>query len=135
MAADRAQHVAEVIRPALQSGRDVVCDRYLYSSLAYQGFGRGLPVEEVRHLSEWATEGLLPDVVVLLRVPAAVAAERLGAELDRFEGEGDGFHERVDEGFAAFAASEPERFVVIDGQGDPAAVATRIDAALAQRWP
>jgi dTMP kinase len=133
MAADRAQHVMEVIRPALAAGRDVVCDRYLHSSLAYQGYGRGLPVAEIRALSLWATEGLVPDAVVLLDVPAAVTAERLGSDLDRFEAEGDGFHRRVVAGFAELAAAEPDLVVVVDGDGDPDEVEERVRGALEGR--
>ncbi|MGH9282139.1 MAG: dTMP kinase, partial [Acidimicrobiales bacterium] len=106
MAAARAQHVAEVVAPALAEGRDVVTDRFSHSSLAYQGHGRGLPLDEVRQLSEWATGGLWPDAVVLLDLPAAEAWARLG-RLDRFEAEGDGFHQRVAAGFRALAAADP----------------------------
>lgn len=133
MAADRAQHVAEVIRPALADGHDVVCDRYLYSSIAYQGHGRGLTVSEVRDLSGWATEGLLPDLVVLLTVPADLAATRLGSNLDRFESAGEGFHERVATGFAELAAGDPERFVVIDGSAPVDVVAAQVWAAVEER--
>lgn len=116
MAAARAQHVASVIAPALAAGQDVVTDRYAHSSLAYQGFGRGLDVEAVRALSDFATGGLWPDVVVLLDVPVEVAAARLGP-LDRFEAAGAEFHRRVVEGFRALAAAEPERWVVVSGVG------------------
>lgn len=133
MAADRAQHVAEVVRPALAAGRHVVSDRYAGSSLAYQGFGRGLPVDEVRHLSTWGTGDLWPDLVVLLVVPAEVAAHRLGADLDRFEQEGGGFHARVDAGFRVLAAEDPERWVVLDGTGPPDEVAVAVAGVVAER--
>lgn len=133
MAADRAQHVAEVVRPALEAGRDVVCDRYLYSSVAYQGYGRGLPPGEVRRLSEWATGGLSPDVVVFLDVSADVAAARLDRELDRFESAGEAFHERVRAGFRAQAEADPARWIVVAGEGSLEDVAARVAAAVGER--
>ncbi|HEY8524207.1 MAG TPA: dTMP kinase [Acidimicrobiales bacterium] len=135
MAADRAQHVAQVVRPALEAGRHVVSDRYVGSSLAYQGYGRGLPVDEVRRLSAWATRGLEPDLVVLLDVPAAVAADRAGARPDRLEAAGEAFHRRVAEGYRALAAADPGRWVVVDGCGAPDEVAARVWAAVADRLP
>ena len=135
MAADRAQHVAAVVRPALESGRDVVTDRYIGSSLAYQGHGRRLGVEEVGRISSWATGGLDADVVVMLDVPDAVAAARLGSARDRLEAEGPDFHRRVIEGFRALAAAEPGRWVVVDGDGSVEEVAARVEAAVAARIP
>ena len=135
MAADRAQHVAEVVRPALAAGRDVVSDRSAGSSLAYQGFGRGLPLEEVRRLSTWATCDLWPDLILLVVVPPEVAAARLTAAPDRLEAAGDAFHQRVTDGFRALAAAEPARWVVIDGTGPVDEVAARIDAVVAERLP
>jgi dTMP kinase len=135
MAADRAQHVADVVRPALEAGRIVVTDRYIGSSLAYQGHGRGLPVDDVAAVSAFATDGLDADIVVLLTVPAAVRAERLqsrsGAGLDRLEREGDGFHDRVEAGFGALAAADPARWTVVDGAGDVDDVHVRVWAAVA----
>jgi len=133
MAADRAQHVAEVIRPALDAGRTVVTDRFAGSSLAYQSYGRGLPLAEVEHLSRWATDGVWPDLVVLLDVPEAVAEARLGTERDRMEEVGDGFHQRVAAGFRALAAADPERWTVVDGTGSPDEVAKRVWATVADR--
>ena len=130
LAADRAQHVAEVVAPALAAGRHVVSDRSAGSSLAYQGYGRGLPLEEVRQLSTWATGGVWPDLIVLLDVPAAVSAARASATLDRLEAEGGGFHDRVAEGFRALAAADPTRWVVIDGTGSVEAVAARVDVVV-----
>jgi dTMP kinase len=133
MAAARAHHVATVIRPALDAGRDVVTDRFSHSSLAYQGHGRGLDLEELRDLSTWATAGLWPDLVVLLEVPgeeAAARRERIGHLPDRLESEAEEFHRRVVEGFRAMAAADPERWVVIDGTGDPDAVADRVRDAV-----
>lgn len=125
MAAARAQHVAEVIRPALDEGRDVVTDRYADSSLAYQGFGRGLDVEAVRALSAFATGDLWPDVVVLLDVPDDVARQRLGV-LDRFEAAGEDFHRRVVDGFRALAEADPGRWAVVSGVGSVDEVAERV---------
>jgi dTMP kinase len=129
MAADRAQHVASVIRPALLAGRDVVSDRYAASSLAYQGYGRGLPVADIRWLSNWATDGLWPDLVILLDVPADLATQRLAASgvgPDRVEAAGDEFHRRVAAGFQALAAEAPDMWRVIDGAGAVEDVFTRV---------
>ena len=117
MAADRAQHVATVVRPALEQGRHVVSDRYLYSSVAYQGHGRDLPPEEVARLSAWATGGLLPDVVVLLEAPTARLAQRRERGGDRLETAGEGFFARVDEGYRAQLAADPDRWCVVDASG------------------
>jgi dTMP kinase len=131
MAADRAQHVAELVGPALARGDDVVSDRFTGSTLAYQGYARGLDVGELARLSAWATGGLEPDVVLLLDVPAAVAGARMGGTLDRMEAAGDDFHRRVNEGYRALAAADPGRWVVIDGSGTVADVARRVSDALA----
>jgi dTMP kinase len=129
MAAARAQHVAEVVRPALDAGRDVVCDRFAHSSIAYQGYGRCLPLSEVVELSAWATEGLWPDVVVLLEVPEEVASARRGPP-DRFETEDEGFHQRVRSGYRALAAADPARWRVVDGSGTVEEVAARVQEAV-----
>lgn len=136
MAADRAHHVATVIRPALESGRDVVCDRYLASSVAYQGHGRGLDPDEIRSLSLFAADGLEPDVILLLEVPEEVAARRLTAmgAPDRLESAGVEFHRRVADGYRVQAEEDPERWIRLDGTGTVDEVATRIDAALAGRF-
>ncbi len=126
MAADRAEHVATVVRPALDAGRHVVCDRYVGSSVAYQGHGRGLDVDRILATSEWATGGLQPDLVLLLEVPAEVAAVRLGEDLDRFEATGGGFHDRVREGFVQQAEADPERWVRVDGDRSPDEVAADV---------
>jgi dTMP kinase len=131
-AADRAQHVATVIRPALRSGRDVVCDRYSGSSLAYQGYGRGLPLEFVRQLSEFASGGLWPDLVILLDVPESEASARLraaGVVPDRLEAESAAFHLRIAEGYRALAAADPT-WVVVDGMGSADEVFERVEAAV-----
>jgi dTMP kinase len=134
MAADRAQHVHEVIDPALEAGRDVVTDRYIGSSLAYQGFGRNQRWEEVRELSLWATDGLWADLTILLDVPPDVAARRLDAAPDRFEGEGGAFHERVAEGFRYFAG-HLSNWVRIDGTAAEDVVAEAVWSAMMTRWP
>lgn len=133
MAADRAQHVAQVVRPALAAGRDVVSDRSAYSSLAYQGHGRGLGVEEVRQVCAWATAGAWPDIAILLDVPADVRADRMKDPPDRLEAAGASFHERVAAGFRALAAEDPARWVVVDGSGPVDEVASRVGAAF-DRW-
>jgi dTMP kinase len=134
MAADRAQHITEVVRPALEMGRHVVSDRSAMSFLAYQGWGRGLSLEELRRLTDWAAGGIWPDVVFLIDVPTDVTAARLAADggpPDRLEAEGDGFHERVRAGFAALADADPSRWVVVDGVGTAAEVAERVNRAWA----
>jgi len=132
-AADRAAHVAQVIEPALAAGRSVVSDRFVESSLAYQAFGRGLPLEEVRALSAFATGGRRADVVVVLDVDPAVGADRRGRAPDRMEAEGAAFHARVRAGFAELAAAEPERIAVVDASGDVDEVARRTWAAVEER--
>lgn len=133
MAADRAQHVAEIVEPALAAGRHVVSDRFAGSSIAYQGFGRGLPVDEIRELSMWATAGVWPDLIVFLDVPEAEADRRLGADRDRMESEPASFHAAVIEGFRAQAAAEPDRWVIIDGSPSIDEVAGAVNAAVAER--
>lgn len=116
-AADRAHHIATVVRPALERGDVVIQDRYLDSSVAYQGAGRVLDPTEVRDLSLWATEGLLPHLTVLLDLDPAVGRERLDASrtrYDRLEAEEADFHERVRAAYLALAEAEPGRFLVLD---------------------
>lgn len=117
MAAARAQHVSEVIRPALESGRHVVTDRFTPSSLAYQGFGRGLDAAEIGNLSRWATGGLSADLVVLLDVPDEIRRARTGKPRDRLEAAGDEFHDRVIAGFREMAARSEGSWEVVDGSG------------------
>lgn len=133
MAAARAQHVAEVLAPALDGGRHVVCDRFIGSSLAYQGFGRGLPLKDLVALSAFATAGLDADLVVLLDLPPDEATARRGAVPDRLEAAGAAFHQRVREGFAALAAGDPERWVVVDATGSVEEVAERVWNAVSKR--
>ncbi len=141
-AADRAQHVASVVRPALTRGAVVISDRYVDSSLAYQGAGRTLPVEEVSWLSQWATGGLKPDLVVLLDVDPLVGRSRVAARgmgEDRLEGESAEFHERVRWAFLDLAASDPRRYLVLDATRPPQelarAVADRIQPLLPAHRP
>ena len=131
MAADRAEHAARVVQPALKAGRHVVTDRYLYSSLAYQGFGRGLSLDWVRSLSAFAPEA---DVVVLLTVPPTVRSSRLDRELDRFESDPD-FLTRVEDGFLELAKGDPDRWVVLEGDGPVEDVAARVWEAVSARLP
>ena len=124
-AADRSHHIHTLVRPALKRGEIVVQDRYLDSSVAYQGAGRVLDPTEVRDISLWATENLMPDLTVVLDVPASVAKERQAAgerQYDRLEAEAEDFHTRVRESYLALAAEEPERFLVIDGESSIEAI-------------
>jgi dTMP kinase len=116
MAADRAQHIAELISPSLAAGRHVVSDRSVYSSLAYQGYGRQQDLDELRRLNDWAIDGLWPELVVYIEVPTALLLERLKKrELDRFEREDSEFFKRVADGFSQMAAQDPQRWLIIDG--------------------
>ncbi|MGB3410347.1 MAG: dTMP kinase [Microthrixaceae bacterium] len=130
MAADRAHHVETVIEPALVSGRDVVCDRFIGSSVAYQGYGRGLDVDMVRAISGWAAGGLWPDVTILLTVPQGVADQRRGTTSDRIEAAGEEFHRRVLDGYLAQADDDDDNWVTVDGSGSIEEVSARVHAAL-----
>ena len=133
-AADRAQHIHEIVAPALTTGRHVVSDRSVYSTLAYQGYGRELALPDLRSINEWAVHGHWPQLVLLLDTPPAVLERRMrGRQLDRFEREGDAFHQRVRDGFQAMALAEPERWVVIDGSQPLDGVAQAIRAAVTER--
>jgi dTMP kinase len=133
-AAARAQLVEEVIRPALEQGQVVLCDRYLHSSLAYQGAARGLGRDEVAAINHFATAGLLPDVVVLLRLdPAEGLARGRAGGRDRIEGQDLDFHRRVAGAFLELAAAEPDRFAVIDAARPPERVAADVRAAVLDR--
>jgi dTMP kinase len=134
-AAARAELVAKVIRPALDGGRVVVSDRFLDSSLAYQGEARGLGVEEVARINRWATGGLVPDLTFLLVLPPEAAAAR-GSEADRFESEGASLQERVRVAYERLAAEEPARWRRIEADRSPAQVhadvLAEVEAALAE---
>jgi dTMP kinase len=134
VAADRAQHVAEVVRPALDAGTHVVSDRTVYSSLAYQGYGRELPIEELRRINDWAIRSTWPDLVVLLDVSTKVIANRMRSrQLDRFERAGADFHARVAAGFAAMALADPDHWAVVDASRSVADVSTAIRSVVADR--
>lgn len=129
--ADRAQHVADTIRPAIERGQWVICDRYADSTIAYQGYGRGMDPEELQKLNDYATGGLWPDITFLLDLPAEVglgrALARNGREgltqsEGRFEAEALAFHQRIREGFLARAARWPQRFRVLDAAQTPDAI-------------
>jgi dTMP kinase len=125
-AAARADHAATVIRPALERGDDVVCDRYLDSSVAYQGFARGLGEERVRELSLIVTEGLLPDCTFLVLLEPEEALRRASGDHDRIEREGAPFMRQVDAGYRALAAAEPDRIVAVDGARPAETIAEEI---------
>ncbi len=118
-AADRAQHVAEIIKPALNSGVTVLCDRFVYSTLAYQGWGRNMDIELLQQINELATDGLLPDAVVLLDIPVLVGLRRVleHRSPDRLEGEQQAFFQRVRDGYLEQAARLPKIFRVLQGDG------------------
>lgn len=137
--ADRAQHVAEVIRPALDEGQIVLCDRYTDSTLAYQGYGRGLDTEYLRRLNQAATGGLQPELTLLLDLPVRCGLMRAGERNQqeglvvvegRFDAESLNFHERVRQGFRALAEEEPERFAIIDAAQPPEDVVLQCRSAL-----
>lgn len=138
-AADRAQHVATTIGPALSAGQIVISDRYVDSSLAYQSAGRGQPLGEIAHISAWATQGLLPDLTVLFDLPVEIALARVRgrAAVDRLEAESQAFHERVRQSFLSLASADPARYLVLDAtasrQALSAQVAAEVDGLLAFR--
>ena len=131
--ADRAQHVIEEIIPQLAADDIVVCDRFTDSSLAYQGYGRGLGLDFIRRLNDETTEGWTPDLTLLLDVPPEVGLSRGGDQTDVTGGESLEFHQRVREGFLALAREEPDRFVVIDATLAPEEVTKRAMAAVENR--
>lgn len=134
--ADRAQHVAEVIRPALVAGRVVLCDRFSDSTLAYQGYARGLDMDVVRALDARARDGVAPGLTFLFDCPVEVGLARARARAgtgDRFERETVRFHERVRDGFHALARAEPDRFCVLDSTAPEADVQARVLAEATRR--
>lgn len=124
-AADKAQHVHEVVRPALERGQVVVCDRFVDSMIAYQGAGRDLDVSEVADIARWATGDLRPDLTVLLDVAPEEGVARIEAK-DRLEGAGQAFHERVRHHFLELAAAHPERYLVVPARESREDIARRI---------
>jgi dTMP kinase len=140
-AAARAQHVSQVLRPALQAGSLVLCDRYCDATIAYQGHGRGLDLDLIARLNAIATGGLYPDLTLLIDCPAEVGLKRAlgrisrtaGDREERFERECISFHEAVRSGYLSLAAAEPERIAVVDGTAGIAAVAAAIDTIVTSR--
>lgn len=128
--ADKAQHVAEIVGPALEAGETLISDRFTASTLAYQGYGRGLDLDVLRATMSFATHDIEPDVTVLLDVDLEVARARLGDQMDRIEGAGAEFHQRVRNGYLELAAADPDRWIVIDAGGTVDEVAARIDTRI-----
>ena len=125
MLADRSQHVAQIIAPALARGAVVICDRYADSSVAYQGYGRGLAIPTIESLNEFATQGLMPARTILLDLDVVAGLARQ-ADRNRMEREATDFHQRIRNGFLTMALQDPERFAVIDASGTPDEVHARI---------
>lgn len=133
--ADRAEHVEKVVEPALQSGEHVVSDRWAYSSFVYQGYGRGLDVEELRQVSDWSMKGLWPDLVVFLDIPLETGASRVSVrsdEKDHYELEGIELQKRVVAGYRELAQADPDRWRVVDGEGNIEEVAVRVWSVIEQ---
>lgn len=134
-AAERAEHVSVVVRPALERGAVVVSDRYLDSSVAYQGVGRGLGAEPIRDLSRWATDDLRPDLTVLLDLEPEPALLRSTDPADRLESEPIAFHAHVREAFLQLARAEPERYLVLDAAGDREVIHRQVRQAVKAMLP
>jgi dTMP kinase len=138
-AASRAEHVRRVIRPAIAAGQLVLCDRYVDSTVAYQGYGRGVPLEAIAQLNRLATDGVLPDLTLILDLDVAEGLRRVRARrgalaaCDPFERLAIEFHERVRKGYWAIRDREPERVTLIDADRAPAVVAAEITRLVAQR--
>jgi dTMP kinase len=124
--AARSELVRAVIQPALEAGKVVLCDRFSDSTLAYQGFARGLDLDEIRRLDRFATAGLTPDLTVLLDLPVKSGRSRKDRDEDAFQREDDAFHERVRQGYLSLAAAEPDRWLVLDAIQPPAELAEAI---------
>lgn len=133
MCAARADHVSRLIRPALERGAWVLCDRFIGSTLAYQGAGRGISKDKLVALHDFATQGLWPDLSIILEVDSAagLARARTDGGEDRFENSGQDFHQRVAQGFHALTVEDPARFCAIDASGTPEQVSQKIISALA----
>ncbi|HEX5033273.1 MAG TPA: dTMP kinase [bacterium] len=140
-AADRAQHVAETIRPALGQGKIVLCDRFTDATVAYQGFGRGLDLKLIHSLNELATQGLRPDLTFLLDLPVSLGLKRAKARLEatgksegRFEAEAEAFHEKIRQAYLQLAQEEPKRFVLIEADAEVDELHRRILATTEARF-
>lgn len=137
MLAQRCEHLHKVILPALAAGKTVLCDRYFDSSMAYQGYARGIGAEKVRDIHETFLPGFLPDVTILLQIAPEKGLERARhggrKQLDRIESETLAFHQKVFDGYNAVAANEPERFIVVHGEGEPTHISARIISELQRR--
>ena len=133
IAAARAQHVEEVVIPAIEQDKNVVSDRFIESSVAYQGYGRGLGPEKILEISLFATKNLQADLIVLIDIDAPLAANRRGKNLDRIEKAGDDFHSRVMNAYRMMASDDPERWVVIDGSGTVNEVSRKVIAGVESR--
>lgn len=137
-AASRAQHIQELIGPALRSGTPVICDRFAASSLAYQGYGRGLELKLVEQVNRLATGDLSPDVTIYLDLPVEIARLRMknrGGDLDRLERVSADFHERVRQGYRKLAAERPEDSILLDATWKPGELGEKVRAELYSRWP
>lgn len=132
MFAAREENLDKIIRPALAKGQWVLCDRFTDASYAYQGYGRGRSIEEIRTLENFVHPDLKPNLTVLFDVPTEVAAARLSRKLDRFEKESQDFHRRVREGYLRMAKAEPERFYVVDGTQMPEQISAQLREVFAQ---
>ncbi len=128
--ADKAQHVSEIVRPALAGGRTVISDRYCASTLAYQGYGRGLDLQLLDAMMHFATQGLEPDLTVLLDIEVSAALERLGDRRDRIERAGMEFFQRVREGYRELAGKHPDSWVAIDANGTVDEVDSRVESVV-----
>jgi dTMP kinase len=129
-AAARAHLVEQVLKPALEDGQVVLCDRYIDSSLAYQGYGRGLGTDDVMSINAWATDCLFPDLTLFLDLDDSLRSTRLATVPDRLEAEDDAFHQRVAEGYRALLADHRHRIRRVDGSGEPEAVQERVRAVV-----
>ncbi|UCC66101.1 MAG: dTMP kinase [Deltaproteobacteria bacterium] len=127
--ANRAQHVAEILRPALKEGKVVLCDRFTDATVAYQGYGRGVDVGLIEQVNRWATGDLMPDITILLDCPVELGMARAKGK-DRFEREGYTFHQRVREGYLRIAHQEPQRVKVVSGEGEEGMIQEEIRKVL-----
>ncbi|MEI7474116.1 MAG: dTMP kinase [bacterium] len=131
--ADRSQHVDEKILPALKEGNIVLCDRFIDSSLAYQGYGRGIDLNQIIELNKIATRGLIPDLTILLDIDTDTAANRIAREKDRFESEAQEFHKKVRQGYLEVAKSDPSRFVIINANQSIEDIFTQLISVLKEK--